>query len=259
MTTIAIINQKGGTGKTTTAVNLAVGLARPGARVLLVDLDPQAHATWTLGLNSDAFAPQQTVIALFQEQVPLQTLLVPTTEPNLTVLPSSIRIAKAVENLYSVIFREGVLQRALQSLEVPFQYVLLDCAPNFGVLSLNALVAADKILIPTQLAALPLSGLADLLDTLQAVKQGQPHDWRILLTMTHGYGEARQQAAWKLLAPLQEHILQTQIRRTESIERSQGLEEDAQIHAVILEKGGGGQGARDYRNLVREVSALWPA
>lgn len=259
MIILAIINQKGGTGKTTTAVNLAVGLARQGARVLLIDLDPQAHATWTLSLNSDAFAPHQTVVALFQEATALATLLVPTPEPNLRALPSSIRIAKAVENLTSVIFREGVLQRALQALEEPFEYVLLDCAPNFGVLALNALVAADNILIPTQLAALPLSGLADLLDTLQAVKQSQPHDWRILLTMVHGYGEARQQAAWKLLAPLQERVLATRIHRSESIERSQALEEDGGINAVILEKGGSSQGARDYRSLVREVMALWPA
>jgi chromosome partitioning protein len=258
MISIAVINQKGGTGKTTTAVNLAAGLAHQGARVLAVDLDPQAHATWAFGINSDSLRVEETVVALFQDIAGAHTRLLSTREPTLKVLPATIRMARSVESLYSVMFREVVLQKALEPLAAEFDYAIFDCAPNFGVLALNALVAAEKILIPTQLAVLPLSGLADLLDTLQAVKQDVPHEWRILLTMVHGYGEARQQAAWQMLDPLREHILETRIHRTEAIERSQPGEEAERIYAVVLEKTAANRGARDYKNLVREVGELWP-
>jgi chromosome partitioning protein len=259
MIVIAIVNQKGGVGKTTTAVNLGVGLAHSAQRVLLIDLDPQAHATQALGVNTDALGVEQTAFALFQYPQCLPALTIATAEPKLKLLPSTIRLARAVESLYGVLFREVVLSKALQTVRGEFDYVLLDCAPTFGVLATNALVAADKILIPTQLARMPLSGLSDLLDTLHAVKQEAPHDWRVLFTMVHGYGKERQQAAARLLEPMRERILRTQIRRTEAIERSQPLEEDEGISAVILEKGSANGAARDYRHLVKEVLETWPA
>ena len=259
MVTIAVVNQKGGVAKTTTSVNLAVGLAATGWRVLLIDLDPQAHSTLALRIDSDEVMAEHTVASLFYEGQ-AQNILVDTIEPNLKLIPASIHLATAVESLYSVIFREVKLQKGLDAVKDRFDYVILDSGPNLGVLSINSIVAADKVLIPTRLSMYSLDGLNALLNTIAKVKQGPTeYDWRILLTMVKGYGKERQAAAWNILAPLSERILQTQIRETEAVEKSQMSEDEDEIMAVVLQKQSGNRGAQDYRALVKELVELWPA
>ena len=258
MITIAIINQKGGTGKTTTAVNLSAGLARKGQQVLLVDLDPQAHATYGLGIDPDEEnGGIPSIAAVFSEKrARLADILINTPEPNLKLAPADIRLAKAAAMLHSHNFRETVLQRALGSV-TGFDYVVIDCQPSLDVLSVNALVAANKILIPTQLAGHALRGFTDLLFSIEDIKgDTQDYDWRILLTMVTGYGEERQQYASRVLEPVQERILRTRIRRTEAIERSQMETEAEELTPVILQKNWN-RGAQDYRSLVKEISELW--
>lgn len=257
-TVIAIINQKGGTGKTTTAVNLSAGIARRGKRILLVDLDPQAHATYGLGVDLDQDVDVPSLALVFgEERARLEEIIIDTAEPNLKLAPSDIRLAKAASLLHARNFRETVLQKALQHLE-GFDYVLIDCQPSLDVLSVNALVAADKVLIPTQLAGHALRGLSDLLVTIQSMKDQDRYDWRILLTMVTGHGEERQQQASRVLSPLQDRILSTRIRRTEAIERSQMETDDEDLRPIIMQKGGA-RGASDYRALVKEIMELWPA
>lgn len=256
--TIAIINQKGGTGKTTTAVNLAAGLARLDHKVLLIDLDPQAHATYGLGVDLDESELPTISEVLGEENLPLLEILLPTCEENLKLAPSDIRLARTARLLDSRTFRESVLKKVIAKVE-GFDYIIIDCQPTLDVLSINALVCADKILIPTQLAGHALKGLSDLLATLESIKNGDPYDWRILLTMVSGHGEERQAQAVRILDPIKERILETKIPRTEAIERSQMEGESADPLIPIVLSKTSNRGSQAYRALVKEVIERWPA
>lgn len=256
---IAVINQKGGVGKTTTALNLSVCLATGGHRVLAVDLDPQAHLTMGLQIDSDELPVERTVAALFQRSAQLQPLIIPTSEKNLEAVPACIRLAKAAESFYAVLYREGRLREAFCEIAGNYDYVMIDCPPNLGVLTVNAIAAADVVLIPTQPSMYALDGLSDLLDTLETVRRGANHcDWRVLLTMVSGHAQERNETTQRLLAPLASRLLKTQIHRTEAIERSQ-MRDDRRLGAVVLDEKRWNRGAREYRQLTEEVVALWSA
>ena len=173
-TIIALSNQKGGTGKTTTCANLGVGLAQEGKKVLLVDMDPQASLTISLGYPQPDTLPV-TVSDLIKKTImekPLEKAegILHQAE-GVDILPASIELAAMEQNLVSAISRETILRQILKEIGKPYDYILIDCTPSLGLLTLNALAAAHNIIIPVQTQYLPLKGMEQLLHTIHRVQK----------------------------------------------------------------------------------------
>ncbi|WP_157800926.1 ParA family protein [Bacillus solitudinis] len=181
---IAVANQKGGVGKTTTAVNLSACLAYIGKKVLLVDIDPQGNATSGVGVEKGDV--DECVYDLLVEDIEAQTVIRQTSVENLDVLPSTIQLSGAEIELVSTISREVRLKRALSSISGNYDYIFIDCPPSLGLLTINALTAADSVLIPVQCEYYALEGLSQLLNTVRLVQKHLNTDLAIegvLLTM----------------------------------------------------------------------------
>lgn len=256
-TTIAVINHKGGVGKTTTAVNLAAGMARSGFKVLLVDLDPQGNATYGLGVDFNPGESASISQILMDPELPLGEVVLETDEPNLKLIPADIRLAHTAVQLGAAVFRETRLSKALAKLP-EYDYIIIDAQPTLDLLPVNAIYAADRLLIPTELTGYALCGLSDLMTTLKVTKNGGTYDFRILLTKVTGHGEDRQFHAIKYLEGFSDRILSTRIRHNEAIPRSQIETEELEPTPVVLQKTYS-RGAQDYRALVKEILEIWPA
>jgi chromosome partitioning protein len=166
---IAVANQKGGVGKTTTAVNLAACIANLGKRVLLIDIDPQGNTTSGIGVNKADV--RYCVYDVIINDVPIQEAILPTCVDNLSVLPATIQLAGAEIELVPTISREVRLRRAIQPMRQQFEYIVIDCPPSLGLLTVNALTAADSVLIPIQCEYYALEGLSQLLNTIRLVQK----------------------------------------------------------------------------------------
>lgn len=165
---IAIANQKGGVGKTTTAINLSACVAQLGARVLMVDLDPQGNATSGLGLDKNL---QPSIYDVLINDMPAAEAITPTEFDNLSMLTSNIELAGAEIEMVSLMAREQILKRALDMVRGSFDFIFIDCPPSLGLLTLNALTAADSLVVPIQCEYFALEGLSQLMNTVQLVQR----------------------------------------------------------------------------------------
>ncbi|HEY3160345.1 MAG TPA: ParA family protein [Vicinamibacterales bacterium] len=167
---VAVANQKGGVGKTTTAINVATSLALEGHSILLVDVDPQGNLTSGIGMKGQRAAGGTAYEALMSETADADAFILPTRVQNLSLIPADRNLTGAEIEMVPMLARERRLQRVLEPLRARFEFIFIDCPPSLGLLTLNALVAADAVLIPLHCEYFALEGLADLVGTLRRVR-----------------------------------------------------------------------------------------
>jgi len=166
---IAVCNQKGGVGKTTTSINLSVYLAYNGKKILLIDIDPQGNATSGLGINKHNI--KASVYDLVIDEIDPKTLILTTQIENLSLIPSTLSLTGAEVELVGIIGREYKLKKAIAHIQAEYDYIIIDCPPSLGLLTVNALAAANSVLIPIQCEYYALEGLSQLVNTINLVKE----------------------------------------------------------------------------------------
>ena len=181
---LAITNQKGGVGKTTTAVNLCTSMALHKRKTLLIDIDPQGNASTGIGL--DKIKVKRCIYDVLINQAPVKEIILPTQVKNLDILPSTIQLAGAEIELVNYISRENKLKKAIKPVKDDYNYIIIDCPPSLGLLTLNSLTAADAVIIPIQCEYYALEGIGQLLNTINLVRENLNSSLEIegiLLTM----------------------------------------------------------------------------
>jgi chromosome partitioning protein len=250
-TVVAIVNQKGGVGKTTTAVNLAASLAASEKSVLLVDLDPQGNATSGLGIERGDGERPSVYHALIGER-PARAAIVGTQVPNLSVLPSDPDLVGAELELVTADGREGRLKAALASVKADYDFVLVDCGPSLGLLTINALVAADRVLVPLQCEYYALEGLGSLLRTIELVRGGLNRELEvdgIVLTMYDARNNLARQVANDVQTNLPGKVYDTVIPRNVRLSEAPSHGKPAILYDIES------KGAQSYLQLAAEMLA----
>jgi len=247
---VAVTNQKGGVGKTTTAINIATAMAMGGRQVLLVDVDPQGNLTSGVGLKGER-GPAGTIYeALTTDLEGADGILLPTRVDNLHLIPADRNLTGAEIELVPLPARERRLQRVLEPLRDRFDYIVIDCPPSLGLLTLNALVAADAVLIPLHCEYFALEGLADLVSTMRRVRGALNPALDIegvLLTMYDERTNLGQQVANDVRAFFKEKVFRTVIPRNVRLG-------EAPSHGMpVILYDGKSRGAEAYLALAREV------
>ena len=248
---LAVANQKGGVGKTTTAVNLGAGLAELGFRVLVVDLDPQGNATTGLGIDGHSF--ELSMYDVVMRDAKLEDAVVPTSMKNLFVAPATIDLAGAEIELVPTFSRELKLRRALESVADDFDYVLIDCPPSLGLITVNGLAAAHEVLVPIQCEYYALEGLGQLLRNVHLVQSNlneQLEVSTIVLTMYDGRTKLAEQVADEVRSHFGSKVCRNVIPRTVRISEAPSFGQP------ITTFDPSSRGAIAYRELAKEVSGV---
>ena len=247
--TVAIVNQKGGVGKSTTAVNLGACLALLGKRILIVDVDPQGNATTGLGI--DKRAVEHDAYALLLEEIDPAAAVVATEVDNLWLVPATQHLAGAEVELVSALARETCLRRALANLASNYDYVLIDCPPSLGLLTVNALVAADQVIIPIQAEFYALEGLSQLTTIIRRIKEALNPGLEILGVLVTMY-DGRTRLAVEVLDEVSrffpDHVFKTQIPRNVRLSEAPSFGKPVVLFDVKS------RGAQAYLDLAREVA-----
>lgn len=243
---IAIINQKGGVGKTTTAINIASYLSKSSKTVLLIDLDPQGNATSGIGLNKNSF--EHTSYDVIMGHTPIGEAVQPVERLGLDVLPSNESLAAAETDLATEPNRETKLKQAFSGLA--YDYVLIDCPPALGLLTINALTAADWLLIPVQTEYYAMEGLTQLLSVVQRIRQGLNPSLELLGVIATMY-DARTSLADQVYGELKKHFGGKLFETV--IPRNVRLAEAPSFGKSIHEHDKWSKGARSYKQLAKEI------